>query len=478
MSLPWVEKYRPKKLHQLVGNQVAINSLLIFLQNWKKGKSPPGAILIGPSGTGKTSATYVMADELDYDITEVNASDTRTKKKIAESLAPSFEFLPLDSDNLKRIILMDEIDGIHGQKDRGGLNEFLKLVKISHFPVIATANNEDSDKINKIIRNGKFRKIKFERIDEYEILQLLSQIAVKENLRLNEDILEKIAENSAGDLRAAINELESVRYGTGKDILVKRDKMQVMRENLNDLFRASTVNDAKQALSNTSSDYSATLLHIFDQIPKQYQHMSEVKDAYNQVALADLTLQRIYKNQNWSNLKYFFNYLGPGLFYVRNKSRFTKIRKIQNLPSTYIMMGSSKRIKGKSLKLAPKVAPRLHISRKKFTDEEFYYLSKIILGKDGAEIAAWLNLDDGEIELLQIMDYSSNLSDEIEDARIKIGQNRLETKQDTSSSQRFEIDSYLLLDEENGDQLIEEIVEKEDEPSDDETLQKTLDDFF
>ncbi len=89
VTLPWVEKYRPKKRSDLIGNTASINSVYIFLKNWRLNSSKPGLILLGPPGSGKTSAVLAISKELGYELIEINASDSRNKKSVKNQLGKS-----------------------------------------------------------------------------------------------------------------------------------------------------------------------------------------------------------------------------------------------------------------------------------------------------------------------------------------------------------------------------------------------------
>ena len=149
MSRPWFEKYRPKSRHDLIGNKIAINGLYLFITKWKRMNSKV-ALLIGPPGCGKTSAVYAIARDLGYSVTEVNASDTRKKDSIKEILGTAVRTVSFNQKVSGKLILMDEVDGLSGRFDRGGLAEFLKISKQSVYPIICTANDPDSDIIDKI----------------------------------------------------------------------------------------------------------------------------------------------------------------------------------------------------------------------------------------------------------------------------------------------------------------------------------------
>ena len=193
MSQPWTEKFRPKLRSELVGNKVAINGLYLFIKNWNpRGKK--AALLLGPPGCGKTTAVNVIAKELGYDVIEVNASDTRKKKSIQEILGNAATSYGFGHDGLtNRLILMDEVDGLSGQKDRGGLAEFLKIIKKTVFPIVCTANNSESDHVDKIKKVA--RLYEFQRLEELDIFTLIEKISGKMKLTISDDAIEQIAGN-------------------------------------------------------------------------------------------------------------------------------------------------------------------------------------------------------------------------------------------------------------------------------------------
>ncbi|MHA2253944.1 MAG: AAA family ATPase, partial [Candidatus Kariarchaeaceae archaeon] len=460
---------------------IAINGLYLYLKNWKYKKSKAGVLLLGPAGSGKTSSTYAIANELGYTVTELNASDTRAKKALRDKLGIASEFKQIeDEDEItirERIILMDEIDGISGQKDRGGLPEFIKILKKSMYPIVCTANDPESDKIVRISK--ELRVFVFERLDEFEIFDLLSKIARIEEFQIEDEMLEEIAENAGGDVRAAINELESHFHGSSEIMLEKRDKMVVLSELFNQLFQSKDYLSARKAMSNAPSDYYPLLLQLFDHTSKQCRTPQELVTAYDQIALADLTLARIMQTQDWSQLKHFFTYIGPGIALSRDPSYFTRIRKVGKYPSAFQVRGIAKRKSMRALKLAPTVAPRLHMSQKRFVQDEFHLFSKIVLGKNGAEVAAWLNLDDDQIDALQKINPKSSLADDIEEARIKIGAVRLKQGMEIAKDQSIFDDDIIIHETEKKKKR--KVEEKDFEDQIEEVPaegQRTLDDFF
>src|SRR5690349_22980114 len=100
-------------------------------------KKKKSAILYGPIGSGKTSSVHVLAKEMDLELVEVNALDFRNAEGMQAIIGMASKQMSLFSSG--KIILVDEIDGLSGTKDRGGIPELIRIIDESPFPVICTA---------------------------------------------------------------------------------------------------------------------------------------------------------------------------------------------------------------------------------------------------------------------------------------------------------------------------------------------------
>ena len=95
MIILWVEKYRPKKIEDIVGNEEAKAAFI----EWLKGKrrSKKAVLLYGPPGVGKTAMVNAAAKEFGFTIIEMNASDTRSEKAINDVAKPATSYVALDT---------------------------------------------------------------------------------------------------------------------------------------------------------------------------------------------------------------------------------------------------------------------------------------------------------------------------------------------------------------------------------------------
>ncbi|MGD0327496.1 MAG: AAA family ATPase [Halobacteriota archaeon] len=132
-----VEKYRPRTLSEVRGNHKAIEELRKWALNWPAEKT--AALLYGKPGTGKTSAAVALANDMGWQLLELNASDKRTQAAINATAGAASRNASLQ--NAQKLILLDEIDNLHGNSDRGGAKAVTELVKKTREPVILTAND-------------------------------------------------------------------------------------------------------------------------------------------------------------------------------------------------------------------------------------------------------------------------------------------------------------------------------------------------
>ena len=201
--MTWVEKYRPKRLLEFVGQDKVVRYAQNVINN---GGEINHLIFHGKSGTGKTTMAKILANELDVELLMYNASDDRTLNFIREKIIPAMRYKPLFG--IYKIIFLDETDSMTKESLfalRSPMELYEKNAKIIF------SCNDDSNIIDAI----RSRAITFEfmPLKKPDIISRLGFIADRENVDVSNDILEEIAEKSHGDLRKAINMLEAYHKG-------------------------------------------------------------------------------------------------------------------------------------------------------------------------------------------------------------------------------------------------------------------------
>ncbi|XP_023390191.1 replication factor C subunit 1 isoform X3 [Pteropus vampyrus] len=235
-NLLWVDKYKPTSLKTIIGqqgDQSCANKLLRWLQNWHKrpsedkkhakfgkfagkddGSSFKAALLSGPPGVGKTTTASLVCQELGYSYVELNASDTRSKNSLKEIVAESLNNTSIrgfyssgaaHSVSTKHALIMDEVDGMAGTEDRGGIQELIGLIKHTKIPIICMCNDRNHPKIRSLVHYCF--DLRFQRPRVEQIKGAMMSIAFKEGLKIPPPAMNEIILGANQDIRQVLHNL-------------------------------------------------------------------------------------------------------------------------------------------------------------------------------------------------------------------------------------------------------------------------------
>lgn len=302
LNLPFVEKYRPKVLDDFVGNKLVVKEIERWLRNWNQEKKKV-ILLVGPAGVGKTSVALYLARKYNYEYIEVNASDKRNKKAVELLVGKaSTEGTVLQGGTVRKMIIVDEADGLFGNQDRGGGKALEKAIKGTQIPIIATANDVEAKSLSSVKRHMKI--VEFHHLTIDEIIELLRRIVKKENLTIDDEVLLDIAKNSSGDARSALNDLESIALKDSLSVDVKfefsqRNQEQKLNQALSKIYYAKSLESARKAIEGLDVDYRELLNYVDEHSYKQAKSPKELDNMYSLIAEADFYLSQAYLTQNW-----------------------------------------------------------------------------------------------------------------------------------------------------------------------------------
>jgi replication factor C large subunit len=385
------EKYKPNSFKEILGQDFAILKIQEFIKNFPKKKA---LILHGSAGTGKTTLVYVLAKETDSEILEINASDLRNREQIKKILGNASQQVSLFEKN--KIFLIDEVDGIN-KEDRGGLLELISLIETSSFPVFITANDIWNRKFNSLRKKAELVEVK--NLNYQDILTILKKISEKESLGFKEDLLKSIAIKSNGDVRAAINDIQTLtKETTIKDIeeLSEREKGKSIFEVLSKIFQNLPDNETLWLYDKTNLSLDEIFLWIEENIPNAYENKNQMYKSFEILSRADIFKKRIMRQQYWRFLVYENALLSYGIGSVKktNTTKFIRLQKPSRILKIWIMNQKQKHKKS----ISEKYANYCHISIKKAMKD--FPIIKQIIAKD-INIQKDLQLEQEEIDFIE-----------------------------------------------------------------------------
>ena len=403
-NLLWVEKYRPQKISDVIGNAQAKNTFVNWLKSKRRRKK--AVLLYGPAGVGKTALVNAVSNQFNFTIVEMNASDTRTKKAINKVGKPATSYIALNkfsTETKGNILFLDEVDGVFGQQDRGGIGAILKIIKESLVPVVMVANDPDLKKLRPLKKVCHL--IRFQPIRIPLIITMLRRICVRENIEAEFEALERIAQNSQGDMRSAINDLQSI--ADGRRVLRLQDTMFLsfrnkdvgMYETLKGVFSAESVGEAANLLNRSSVKYDEILLSMSDNLPLRYLDSLELANAYDLVSRADIFRGRV-GTENWRLLRYFFNLLAEA---STVSPRSFKPFEFIHPPIRVMKLFWTKNKRLKLESICAKIALKCHVSRRTAKKDIVPFLKIILKKQKSSPIISWLKLESDEVDYLTKM---------------------------------------------------------------------------
>ena len=402
----WAEKYRPRTFKDLIGNKKAIHELRLWAEEWENGiPEKKAVVLYGPAGVGKTSAAFVLASEMRWEHIELNASDQRTAEvieRIAGAASKTTTLFSHETDDsgkknkMKRLIVLDEADNLHGTYDKGGSRAISDIIEKTTQPILLIAN--DVYGITQAIRS-KSLEIEFSKIQTKSLVPVLTKICQVENINADEKTLLKIAEGAGGDLRSAVNDLQAVSVGktvlTEDDVVISgRDVKETIFKALVKVFKGSRRTEALEAVQTLDETPEDLILWIDENLPIQFPNQdekgkaiagginSDVADSYKTLSKADLYLGRVRRRQTYRMWRYAGTMMTVAPMASRSKEYHGFIK--YSSPTRWKRMGQSRSVRNMRDSIAVKMSSRHHKSMRASRNNLIPYYKRIMENEEYA----------------------------------------------------------------------------------------------
>ena len=292
----WSDKYRPKNILDLVGNEEARKSFVEWFANWKKGIKP--ILLVGPPGIGKTTLANLAAKQFGYDLISINASDVRNKQSIQETLSP---VLGNQTVLGTPMIFIDEVDGVHGRADYGGIQAITNILKESTVPIVLAANSDSSDKMKSIKKAVKTMELK--PLSPKLLRLYLNRILQLEGVKISSDSLTKLVTESRGDIRSMINSVQAIVTGFNPMTEKSFESLDI-EEGINAFYKAKSIEEARSILYSLRIDPREKINAFYSSIITSKVSLDDMQKFLRVISEADMLYGKIMKTQQWRLLRY------------------------------------------------------------------------------------------------------------------------------------------------------------------------------
>lgn len=307
--LPWVEKYRPKNLDEIISHKDSISTLKTLIKN----KCLPHLLFYGPPGTGKTSCIMACAKELygkyyPYMVMELNASDDRgievVRNKIKQFVTSENVFFginPNDRKNIFKLVILDEADAMTADAQAILRKVVEKYTYNTRFCLICNYIQN----INLALQS-RCTRFRFSPMTRKDVEIKIDEISNAEKIKVDKSGIDTIIKISNGDMRKVINILQSTSMISPivSENTVNKCLGYPTRNAINSIYESLLNDDFKTIYNNIlkiKTDYSISLndiiLELHDILVNSITNQTFTKLNENQILNILSRLRQIEINQ-------------------------------------------------------------------------------------------------------------------------------------------------------------------------------------
>lgn len=373
-----LKKVKPIYLDDLIFYQDQLKEAEKWIHEYKNkiNTTKKVLLLIGSSGSGKTLIANLLLQKFNYQIIELNGSHLRTQKKLGDFLHKSLGFknvIDLFYEEQKPIgLIMDEIETLCQNNDKGGLSEFIQILKdnqkyekniekkkkqkidMNTFifiknPIVCTYINNNDKKVTELKNFSHTIMLKELQFQDYEkfVNQLVNdnEINLNGGKKIDNKIIKHLHKKCRNDIRKFILSLENIHLFTQSKNIKKNIKLDdyLKIECINDTNKNDIqLEESTKSIMNTKMKYTdLDLLYFMEPFVLPYTLYQNIVPFLNETTINsknkiltyskymdslskfDVINSYIYENNDWYDIDNYLSYYGVQLpNYIIHQQKF------------------------------------------------------------------------------------------------------------------------------------------------------------
>ncbi len=352
----WTQSHAPASLNSFAGNKEAVTRAKQWALGFSLAARGKPLLLHGPSGCGKSALAKALAKQMNWNVISLDPPAPDEKERWEKQAASAFSGSSLFGD--RSLILVEDIDSWAAAKARSAITILINHLSSASVPIILTAIDPYDRSLSALRTHCELLQLRA--VNSSDMEGVLSRISQAEKISLSAEQLKTIVSNAAGDLRAAISDLQA------HNLLAAREHDRSLLEKVRAYIRSPNLKASRAIGLTNLSDRDTLKLYICENLPNEIPDAHDRAEGYNRLSRADVFDGRIMRRQYWGYLRYSSDLMGWGVASARRHPSAAFVSYM--FPSYIQKMGATKSRRTLRKALSAKISVRTHTTSRRAAD--------------------------------------------------------------------------------------------------------------